>query len=114
MTTVPATPPPATSTDAAGPPSLVPAEVPAGDGGYLTAPQIWAALQAGMVPGRTYRLAELYDLVASTCQLGPGDLEPESARTKGPRWQRNVRNVLHRRKGSAALRWDGRGGFTLR
>ena len=80
---------------------------------YLTADEIWNALATGMAPGRHYELAELYDLVLARCTLHDADLEPDAPGSSSPRWQRNVRNVLQRRKTTGYLDWNGRGGYQL-
>jgi hypothetical protein len=80
---------------------------------YLTADDIWTALASGMHPGHRYELADLYDLVLSRRSLSDADLEPDARGSSSPRWQRNVRNVLQRRKTTGYLDWDGRGGYWL-
>ena len=84
-----------------------------GQMGYLTADDIWTALVTGMKPGRRYELTEIYDLVLAKCTLHDADLEPDAPGSSSPRWQRNVRNVLQRRKTTGYLDWNGRGGYQL-
>lgn len=81
--------------------------------GYLTADEIWMALAGGMQPGRRYDLGELYEVVLARCVLSDADLESDAPGSFSPRWQRNVRNVLQRRKSTGYLDWDGQAGYTL-
>ena len=66
--------------------------------GYLTADEIWTTLVNGMQAGRWYELSELYDLVLPKCSLSEADQDADAPGASSPKWRRNVRNVLQRRK----------------
>lgn len=80
---------------------------------FLHADEIWSILADRMQPGSWHELPELYAMVESRATLTPADLEPDAPRSNSPRWQRNVRNVLQRRKAVGDLTWDGRANYSL-
>lgn len=80
---------------------------------FLRADEIWSILTRGMRRGRWHDLAELYEMVESKATLTSADLEPDAPNSNSPRWQRNVRNVLQRRKTVGDLDWDGRAKYRL-
>ena len=80
---------------------------------FLRADEIWTILTRGMRRGRWHELTDLYALVESTARLTAADLEPDAPNSNAPRWQRNVRNVLQRRKTVGDLEWDGRARYRL-
>lgn len=53
-------------------------------------------------------------MVESSATLTSTDLEPDAPNSNSPRRQRNVRNVLQRRKRVGDLEWDGRANYLLR
>lgn len=85
-----------------------------GTGEFLRADEIWSILTRRMRRGRWHELADLYAMVEAGATLTPSDLEPDAPNSNSPRWQRNVRNVLQRRKTVGELDWDGRAKYRLR
>ncbi len=81
--------------------------------GYLTSDEIWQILRTHMKPRQVYPLAELYVIVEKHRDLTPADLEPDAPGSRSARWQRNVRNVLQRRKGLGDVWWDRQAGYQL-
>jgi hypothetical protein len=82
-------------------------------GDILRSDQIWSILVRHMIADRWYELGELYALVEANAVITAADCEPDAPRSTSPRWQRNVRNVLQRRKTMGDLEWDGRGRYRL-
>lgn len=82
-------------------------------GNFLRADEIWAILVRRMVPMRWYDLREIYALVATDARISDADLEPDAPGSNSPRWQRNIRNVLQRRKSGGEVAWDGRARYRL-
>jgi len=72
---------------------------------HTTSEEIWSVLVSRMKRGTWYKLSELYDLVESHLTLVPGDFDSDAPGSAAPRWQRNVRNVLQRRKANGYLDW---------
>lgn len=83
-------------------------------GDHLSSEEIWSILVGHMDAGRWYDLQQLYGIVVMTVGLRSGDLEPDAPGSSSPGWQRNVRNVLQRRKGSDDIEWSGQGRYRLR
>ncbi len=83
------------------------------DSEFLRADDIWSVLVRRMRNARWYELQEIYNLVSTTATLSGADLEPEAPGSNSPRWQRNVRNVLQRRKTTGDIGWDGRARYRL-
>lgn len=79
----------------------------------LRADEIWSILTRSMQPGTWYDLQQMYSLVSHRAALTDADLEPDAPGSESPRWERNVRNVLQRRKSSGLLDWDGRARYRL-
>jgi hypothetical protein len=82
-------------------------------GGFLRADDVWSILVRRMRKARWYDLQELYDLVSANATITDADLEPDAPGSNSPRWQRNVRNVLQRRKAVGDIEWDGRARYRL-
>lgn len=83
------------------------------DSGYTTSQAIWDVLSQRMQAGRWYELADLYSLVERYAGLRDGDFGADAPGSSSLRWQRNVRNVLQRRKTSGYLEWDAPGRYRL-
>ncbi len=65
---------------------------------------IWDALSSGL--GREWMaLRDVYSVLGRVMGLSDSEM--------GPRWKRNVRNVLQRRKASGEVEWDGSGKYRL-
>jgi len=80
----------------------------------LRSDDIWSILLRSMQPGRWYDLQQLYSLVANCAVLTDADREPDAPGSESPRWERNIRNVLQRRKSSGSIDWDGRARYRLK
>lgn len=80
---------------------------------YLRADEIWSILVRAMRSGRWHELHELYAMVESNATLTTADMEPDAPNSLSPRWQRNVRNVLQRRKTTGDVEWDGRANYRI-
>lgn len=52
-------------------------------------------------------LTDIYEVVRRRYALGPEDWAPYRPSHSEPRWQRDVRNVLQRRKRKGEITWDG-------
>jgi len=66
-----------------------------------------------MPRGQWVRLADLYSLVEQYRQLDDEDWDVDAPGSSSPRWQRNVRNVLQRRKVCGDIDWAGGGLYHL-
>ena len=66
--------------------------------------EIWAVLSGEMKRDEWIALDAIYELIS---QRIPVRDEPV------PRWRRNVRNVLQRRKASGEVEWNGHGAYRL-
>jgi len=55
----------------------------------------------------------IYDIVLGRLKIDDEDLEPQAPGQATPKWKRNVRNVLQRRKGKGDIEWDGAGMYRL-
>lgn len=80
----------------------------------LRSDDIWSILLRNMQSEQWYDLQQLYSIVANCAVLKDADQEPDAPGSESPRWQRNIRNVLQRRKSSGAIDWDGHGRYRLK
>jgi len=80
---------------------------------HTTADEIWNVLVSRMKPGTWYHLEKLYEFVSEGVVLTKGDHEPDAPGSESPRWRRNVRNVLQRRKTGGDLDWERWGNYRL-
>ena len=71
----------------------------------IHASEIWNIIKANMPRGRWISLQDIYSLVERFGNLRTDDFEPEFHTSNVPKWKRNVRNVLQRKK-SKEIRWD--------
>lgn len=76
----------------------------------LTGAEIENILRRHMLPGEWMSLSQLYALVERHASLTPADWEPDAPGSSGVRWQRNVRNLLQKRKSrvgaGGVFEWD--------
>lgn len=79
----------------------------------ITLPEIWNIL-ARKMPSGWVSLQELYAIVKRNHQLDDEDYEPQSPGSNGPKWERNVRNVLQYRKKTGEIEWDYNGKYRLK
>ena len=56
------------------------------------------ALDKLMRKGQHYHLEQIYMIVEGECRLDKEDFNPQAPGSSVPKWKRNVRNVLQRRK----------------
>lgn len=84
---------------------------------FLSGGEIETILRNALSRDSWMTLPEIYELVERIGRLQPSDWEPDAPRSNGVRWQRNVRNVLQKRKsyigGGGIFEWDGRGRYRL-
>jgi hypothetical protein len=79
----------------------------------IHASEIWKIIEDKMPRGRWIALQEIYSLVKNYSNLDTDDFEPEVDESSVPKWKRNVRNVLQRKK-SNRICWDEKNkGFYL-
>jgi len=79
----------------------------------IRAEEIWHILSRYMQQGKWMDLDEVYTLVKSHGQLDQEDCNPSAPGNSEPKWKRNVRNVIQRRKRLGHLDWDGRAHYRL-
>jgi hypothetical protein len=60
--------------------------------------EIWEVMKKHMSRGKSYTLKEIYDLVEGHCDLKIADFDPQAPGSSIPKWKRNVRNVLQKKK----------------
>lgn len=80
----------------------------------LRSPEIWDTIFRSMEMNTWVRLGDIYKLIEKNCKLDPDDFLPQSPGSNTPKWKRNVRNVLQRRKTKGDINWDGNGKYLLR
>lgn len=78
------------------------------DRNMTTLKEIWRAMENHMPTGTIFGLEEIYSIVEKHCALTDEDFEPQAPDSSIPKWKRNVRNVLQKKKG-IELDWVGRG-----
>lgn len=74
----------------------------------IRADEIWGLLVRYMPLGVWMDLEEVYGLVRDHGYLDHDDERPQAPGSLVPKWKRNVRNVLQRRKGLGHVDWDGK------
>jgi hypothetical protein len=68
-------------------------------------PEIWNILIMRM-PSGWIPLQEIYAIIKKHHALDDEDYYPESPNSDGPKWKRNVRNVLQYRRKTGEIEWD--------
>lgn len=76
-------------------------------------PQLWQLISRKLSSHQWTSLAELYSVVESSGVLDAEDQLPQGPRSIGPKWKRNVRNLLHHKKGTGEVEWNGSAGYRL-
>ena len=66
---------------------------------------IWHIIQKYAPKRQWVSSEEIYDIVESHGKLDREDLEPQSPKSRIPKWKLRVRNVLVDRKNKGKLRW---------
>jgi uncharacterized protein with HEPN domain len=72
----------------------------------IHAQEIWDIIQTRLPRGCWVALEEIYEVVKKYGSLDAEDFEWQSPTSDIPKWKRNVRNVLQRRKGTKEILWD--------
>lgn len=72
---------------------------------------IWNIMKHFCPKGKKITLNEIYEIVASNVSLDIEDFEPQAPGSNVPKWKRNVRNVLQKRKRSGEVIWLGYGEY---
>ncbi len=72
----------------------------------IHAQEIWDIIQIKMPRGCWISLEEIYQIVDKFGDLDHENFEWQSPTSDIPKWKRNVRNVLQRRKGKREINWD--------
>lgn len=73
--------------------------------------EIWNILDQALPHGEWTRLQRVYELVAERAAFDAADEEPEANGSSQPRWKRNVRNVLQKKKSEGVVEWDGQANY---
>lgn len=74
---------------------------------------LWRAIQKTLPRNRWMSLTELYRGVEARVSLDAEDFLPEAPSSDTPKWRRNVRNVLQRRKALNQVLWNGNAQYKL-
>lgn len=74
--------------------------------------EIWNIIQSHMPRGQWISLGNIYDLVERFGNLDAEDLKPQSPTSDIPKWKRNVRNVLQRKR-DIEIQWDRNAKYRL-
>ncbi len=74
--------------------------------------EMWNIIKSHMPRGQWILLSNIYDLVERYGNLDAEDLKPQAPRHNIPKWKRNVRNVLQRKK-NIEIQWDGNAKYRL-
>ena len=76
-------------------------------------PEFWRVIQKTLRKDRWTPLEDLYIAVERTISLDREDFLPQAPGSSIPKWKRNVRNVLQRRKLRGDIAWDGDAHYRL-
>jgi hypothetical protein len=71
------------------------------------APELWEIIRQVLRRDRWTTLGELYSYVEGRAHLDREDHVPEAPGSSVPKWKRNVRNVLQRRRATDEVVWNG-------
>jgi hypothetical protein len=75
--------------------------------------EIWGIIRKNLTKDTWLSLEEIYEIVESQGILDDEDWEPQAPGSAIPKWKRNVRNVLQRRKNTGEIEWDGNARYKL-
>jgi hypothetical protein len=78
-----------------------------------TSQEIWAVIEERLPRDQWVPLPLIYELIEQNIALHPDDFLPEAPGAQIPRWKRNVRNVLQRRKSLGDIAWDRDGKYMI-
>jgi hypothetical protein len=79
----------------------------------IHAQEIWDIIQTHLPRRRWVSLKEIYNTVEEYGNLDTEDFKGQSPTSDTPKWKRNVRNVLQRRKGKNEIRWNRPAKYSL-
>jgi len=75
--------------------------------------EFWEIIEAKLPRGRWVPFQDAYALVERNVTLQPDDFLPAAPMTDDPKWNRNVRNVLQRRKTKGEIERDRAGKYMI-
>jgi hypothetical protein len=75
--------------------------------------EMWQLINSKLPRDEWIALPKIYSLVEENLQLSPDDFSPSAPNTDEPKWMRNVRNVLQRRKTNGEIAWDKNGKYMI-
>jgi len=75
--------------------------------------QLWPAILKSLNRRSWTPLSAIYAGVAKRVVFDPDDFTPEAPHSTIPKWKRNVRNVLQRRKALGHVDWDRAASYKL-
>jgi hypothetical protein len=79
----------------------------------IHAQEIWGIIQTRLPRRRWVPLKEIYNMVEEYGNLDTEDFEGQSPTSDEPKWKRNVRNILQRKKCKNEIRWDRSAKYSL-
>jgi hypothetical protein len=75
--------------------------------------QFWDMIRRTLRRGHPISLLSIYEAVEMGIALDAEDQLPEAPHSHAPKWKRNVRNVLQRKRGTAEVEWLGNSQYQL-
>lgn len=75
--------------------------------------EMWELINSKLPRDKWIALPKIYSLIEKNLQLTPDDFFPSAPNTDEPKWMRNVRNVLQRRKTNGEIAWDKNGKYMI-
>lgn len=75
--------------------------------------EMWELINSKLPRDEWVALPKIYSLVEKNLQLTNDDFLPSAPNTDEPKWMRNVRNVLQRRKTNGEIAWDKNGKYMI-
>lgn len=75
--------------------------------------EIWDVIDYELPRDEWIPLQNIYTLVELRLHLKPDDFLPSAPQSEEPKWMRNVRNVLQRRKTNGDIAWDKNGKYMI-
>jgi hypothetical protein len=75
--------------------------------------QIWEVIDSEFPRDEWIPLQTIYSLIKGKIQLKPDDFLPSAPKSEEPKWMRNVRNVLQRKKTTGDIAWDKNGTYMI-
>jgi len=75
--------------------------------------EMWELINSKLPRDEWITLPKIYSLVEKNLQLTHDDFLPSAPNADEPKWMRNVRNVLQRRKTNGEIAWDKNGKYMI-